>query len=357
MGWVLSHCCIPTNTHTHTHTHTHTYTHARDVQELARCRRDLLYHWRGDALVDEEQRARNQVGGWVGSRDGGGGGGADGVVAQSAGGALYNMQGLRGLLTSPDLYTIATAPDCVQLQSPPTRPRFPHSLNLVALPCPTGLPNANRQFQPPMLLPMLLPRPLPPRQIVYLLTRRLAVTVAQPDDVDVAVPSRWLALYVVRRGAAVAAAAAAGGAGSSSSGSSAARSSSSGIGAAASAAGAAEEELAAEAGAAGEVLALLLRERFAPQVGAVPPPPAVAGATAGATAALSLGAALQPDSQQDGDVAGGGGGGAAGVWQARVRQLRRLGWRVAVVDAGVWAELQGDAAREAYLHRVLRGQA
>ncbi|KAG2495303.1 hypothetical protein HYH03_006575 [Edaphochlamys debaryana] len=199
-------------------------------KDLARLQRDLQYHWRGDTLVDEVQRARNQV--------------------------------------------------------------------------------------------------------IYHLTRRLGLTVAQPEDVDVVLPSRWLVLFVrpgPQRAQAGPSATATPGPAWASSSAAAAAGGRAGV--------AAVEDLAA---AAGEVVEGLLRERFAPAVRA-PPGNGVGGGGA--------------DGDVDGGAAGGraAGGCAGGLWAARVRALRRLGWRVAVVDAGEWGALRSDAERDALLQALLRG--
>ncbi len=146
-------------------------------------------------------------------------------------------------------------------------------------------------------------------QAVYLLTRRLGITVSQPEDVDIAVPSRWLALYVTKGTADAdrtagasnpSGSAAAGGGGSSTAG---------------------LERLAV---GIHEVVEVLVRERFAPRM-------------------------RQPVGGEWGP-----GGGAKGLWAAREGVLRSRGWRVAVLDADVWSGL-GEDGKVEYLQRLLRG--
>ncbi|GIL58762.1 hypothetical protein Vafri_13760 [Volvox africanus] len=201
-------------------------------KELARIKRDLLYHWRGDQLVDEVQRVRNQL--------------------------------------------------------------------------------------------------------VYLLTRRMGLTVAQPDDVDVAVPSRWLAIYVRSSGSG-----SGGGDGAENMLGKGARDLS------------AMQELEA---ASREAVDVLLRDRFAPQI-RVP--------SAAAVGLNSISREAQPthqqhwhqhQHQQDGVGLATTGAGPTGMWMARVRQLRRLGWRVVVVDVETWRAISNDTERGAYLQRLLRGR-
>ncbi|GLI59557.1 hypothetical protein VaNZ11_001460 [Volvox africanus] len=205
-------------------------------KELARIKRDLLYHWRGDQLVDEVQRVRNEL--------------------------------------------------------------------------------------------------------VHLLTRRMGLTVAQPDDVDVAVPSRWLAIYVRSSGS--------GGRGGDAVGDWAEN-----------VLGKGGRDLSAmqelEA-ASREALDVLLRDRFAPQIRM--PSAAVTGSN-------FISRKSQPthqqhwhqnQHQQDGVGLATSGAGPRGMWIARVRQLRRLGWRVVVVDVETWRAISNDAEREAYLQRLLRGR-
>lgn len=142
-------------------------------------------------------------------------------------------------------------------------------------------------------------------QAVYLLTRRLGITVSQPEDVDIAVPSRWLALYVTKSTADPDRTAGPSGGGSG---------------------GAAAQVVGLERLAVGihEVVELLVRERFAPRM-------------------------RQP-------VGGewGLGGGARGLWAAREGVLRSRGWRVAALDADVWSGL-GEDGKVEYLQRLLRG--
>ncbi|GIL77126.1 hypothetical protein Vretimale_3199 [Volvox reticuliferus] len=195
----------------------------RNPKELARIKRELLYHWRGDQLVDEVQRVRNQL--------------------------------------------------------------------------------------------------------VYLLTRRIGVTVAQPDDVDVAVPSRWLAMYVRGNG---------GSGGGDGAGNVLGK-------------GARDLDAMQELEAASrEALEVLFRDRFAPQVRM--PSAAVGGSNFTGREAQST----QQKHWHQGVAAGGAG--PTGMWMARVRQLRRLGWRVVVVDVETWRAMLSDTEREAYLLRLLRGR-
>jgi hypothetical protein len=147
----------------------------------------------------------------------------------------------------------------------------------------------------------------------------MGLTVSQPEDVDVAVPSRWLAIYVVHGGGGI------GGGGGGRGGAVA--------GTARGSAGAAS--LTELESCAGDALEVLLRDRFAPQV---------------RMPAMTAAAAASPGT-------GTRGAGPSGMWAARVRQLRRLGWRVVVVDVEAWRALTSDVEREAYLLRVLRGRA